>query len=930
MKSPIFKIAFLMCVMVFFHPLCAWALKSYDDFNRTELNLSLWSCSSLGDGGRYEIVDQELVMRVDAVNGTQTGIVMASTSQTETVTEAAADVSIAEADSGLASGAAGAGLRLDCYDDGSGSSGFVGVVGGEIFVAPDSIDCRVYRYTNQDGTEREVLWQENLFTGTTTGSTYTLNVTWSGSLIFFAVHGHFNRPLALCSLYEPQTDLQEPGDGRFLYLSARLGPSSGEDGGALTAAFDNVRVNWSKTELQAMKPTETLSYHGVQSGNERWLAVMERELEGGREEVEELFDRIEYGQPSSFGGYEVIPAVERSDQELNYDAWVVDAEGLKLAGWFESEESEEEEGNQTCIFKPAVPFLPATVHHGRAVTGTSPFSCSGSEEFTGTISWSITAKGFETVTTSAGTFENCLKMVLQYEMGAEGEREVGYTIKYYAQGTGEVLSLESSRFGGEEWGMIYEETVATIKGQKPLEAKAAVPRASIVIDGQSDDWNGLTLARDFTGFDAGGQGGGDIKDLFLARDSAYLYGSMTFASGLPPVNATSTLDFMMERESYDKALRLDLTRLDSGLLLSLIRIRVVDDRWEVTSLGRWERTYPWDGSSVATLTDYGIEWKVPLACFVGLDGRYLAGQVNAPGMMELQDRVHPEVQISFASPPVTLTFPHVASTTVWETEMCVINLNATGSVEGALTSFDQAGAIMWHAPVTVKPRGRLSHEGSAMIAEPALRDGTAYAVFTADRAVRGYEKFRTWKGDQRAALPAVEGSSSGELIIPHIASNSKWWTGLAFVNTTPVEKSLTVSFNTGETKTVALGPFEHKAMTVAALFGGSSKPDLSSGFITQAEGVIGLELFGKSEGGTQLSGVLLNDARAETLHFPHVASNDVWWTGLVVANPSNSTATLTVKPYSSGGEQLPDQLCAQFARRRRADDCHALRIKEAS
>ena len=41
--------------------------------------------------------------------------------------------------------------------------------------------------------------------------------------------------------------------------------------------------------------------------------------------------------------------------------------------------------------------------------------------------------------------------------------------------------------------------------------------------------------------------------------------------------------------------------------------------------------------------------------------------------------------------------------------------------------------------------------------------------------------------------------------------------------------------------------------------------------ITNASGVIGLELFG-TDGGKQLEGILLTDKTASTLYYPHVAS----------------------------------------------------------
>ena len=73
--------------------------------------------------------------------------------------------------------------------------------------------------------------------------------------------------------------------------------------------------------------------------------------------------------------------------------------------------------------------------------------------------------------------------------------------------------------------------------------------------------------------------------------------------------------------------------------------------------------------------------------------------------------------------------------------------------------------------------------------------------------------------------------------------------------------------------------------------------------IENAGGVIGLELFGSSTGGSQLDGLLLTDKTAATIYYPHVAGTG-WWTGIVAYNPSDSACTITVSPYSSQGDPL--------------------------
>ena len=58
------------------------------------------------------------------------------------------------------------------------------------------------------------------------------------------------------------------------------------------------------------------------------------------------------------------------------------------------------------------------------------------------------------------------------------------------------------------------------------------------------------------------------------------------------------------------------------------------------------------------------------------------------------------------------------------------------------------------------------------------------------------------------------------------------------------------------------------------------------------------------DGGTQLEGVLLTDKTTSTLYYPHVASDNYWWTGIVAYNPSASSCTITITPYSAQGTPL--------------------------
>jgi len=245
----------------------------------------------------------------------------------------------------------------------------------------------------------------------------------------------------------------------------------------------------------------------------------------------------------------------------------------------------------------------------------------------------------------------------------------------------------------------------------------------------------------------------------------------------------------------------------------------------------------------------------------------------------------------------TVYYPHVASNEKWETEICIVN-PGNEQLAGTLQAFNDQGGKVSEKNLTLPGYGRRALKIGDEFANP---EEIAYMMFSGDSSdICGYTKFYQ-EGQYRVAVPAVQEINSGDIYIPHIASNDRWWTGLAMVNTTDSEKSLNIEFSDGNTKQVVMSAGEHTSFNIKSRFGGTAQPDIESAVIKGGSGIIGLELFA---GDKTLSGVLLKDDSTDTLYFPHVASNDKWWTGIAAYNPSSSGANLTVTPYTKSGSLL--------------------------
>lgn len=300
----------------------------------------------------------------------------------------------------------------------------------------------------------------------------------------------------------------------------------------------------------------------------------------------------------------------------------------------------------------------------------------------------------------------------------------------------------------------------------------------------------------------------------------------------------------------------------------------------------------WTGSLAFSNGDMGITSSAKL----NLNRSNLTGvSLNASGSMAVW-------QFIKGSP--YLYFPHIASDGVWETEIGMINDRDTTTINGDLVAYSNTGEEVSRINVSLMPHGRRSIIIGNEFSNP---DQIGYLVFQSDEYVpKGYTKFYI-DGKYRVAVPAVSTINMEKIYISHIASDHEWWTGVSLLNTNAEAKQIDIEFNTGVTVSRTLAAFEHQAFLIRDLFNGTTPQGIESAVIRNADGIVGLELFGSQEGkGNMLSGILLKDDTSMEINYPHVAEND-WWTGIVAYNPSDTQCTLTITPFSENGASLTPQ-----------------------
>ena len=243
-------------------------------------------------------------------------------------------------------------------------------------------------------------------------------------------------------------------------------------------------------------------------------------------------------------------------------------------------------------------------------------------------------------------------------------------------------------------------------------------------------------------------------------------------------------------------------------------------------------------------------------------------------------------------------FPHISTKEPWQTEIALVNTN-NQTVSGTLEGYNNGGQLIETKNITLSPRGRRQ---ITIANEFSNQSDIGYIIFNTNHTgIQGYTKFFQ-NGLYRTAIPAVEEINTSDIYISHIASNDNFWTGISLVNTTAVTKNLVIKFNDGRNVNYTIDPYEHKIFTIAGLFGGQPQTGIESAVISNANGIIGLELFGND---TQLDGLLLTDGTVSTIYYPHVADINTWWTGIVAYNPSTAGCSITITPYSETGTVLP-------------------------
>ncbi len=278
---------------------------------------------------------------------------------------------------------------------------------------------------------------------------------------------------------------------------------------------------------------------------------------------------------------------------------------------------------------------------------------------------------------------------------------------------------------------------------------------------------------------------------------------------------------------------------------------------------------------------------------------------------------------TFAALPLTMAssqslfFPHVAVDSQWWTGISVVSGWVRAS-NVAMEVRDGVGTTLAAASRigVMKPGEKTVDQLQNYFGWDYPR-ASQWVSVRADGPITGFELFGTQDFKMMAAVPGT-GSGARRLFLPHIATTSGWWTGVAMLNvgTTNAIVKLTAygadGANLAVGNALSLSPGQRTVNQIQNYFD-RWPANVKYVELNSDSDLIAFELVGNSAM-PAMSGMAAFTSAGAELVFPFVESDSGWETTLQVANVSPATAQVTLDAYDSKGSKLAEIIVSLPAR----------------
>ncbi|MBN1830380.1 MAG: hypothetical protein JW884_14715 [Deltaproteobacteria bacterium] len=255
-------------------------------------------------------------------------------------------------------------------------------------------------------------------------------------------------------------------------------------------------------------------------------------------------------------------------------------------------------------------------------------------------------------------------------------------------------------------------------------------------------------------------------------------------------------------------------------------------------------------------------------------------------------------------------FPHIAKTDGWKTTFGIINVSAS-SITIVRQPFDEQGFNLPSDSLKLNAGQKMEFQTPTSLLPSAARS-LSIAVAGGKAAIIGYMKcILPWVMPRGEAFIALSSNGYREkLIVPHVASNDEWKTGMALMN---VGESATIGNIDAYDASgafiarvpVELAPKQNFAAEISTIFTGVL-PEIIASLKIASTGGSPLCGFIKyiSTDGYQLEGMQIKGPDGSKLRLPLVAETDSWNTGIAVMNAGAVPDNIVLKLFDSEGSEI--------------------------
>jgi hypothetical protein len=256
-----------------------------------------------------------------------------------------------------------------------------------------------------------------------------------------------------------------------------------------------------------------------------------------------------------------------------------------------------------------------------------------------------------------------------------------------------------------------------------------------------------------------------------------------------------------------------------------------------------------------------------------------------------------------------LFYPHLADGG-WTTYLGMINI---GDKPAEITrrAYGTEGELLDSDTITLKAGQKIEDRTGGMdILKSGARSMSATAK-SGTNSLIGYIKFYnpSYLSTGKALIP-LDSEWATELVIPHVASNNYWQTGIAIMNTGNLASRVTFSGYDEDGNLLGVWEDVIKAKQnvvgiPAYFFPSVQAEEIASIRIVShyGEPLCGLLLYA-STNGFQLAGMPIRAASASIGYVPYIAGQESWGTGIGLINAGDAETDILCSLFSPEGDLL--------------------------